>query len=56
MEVRKLREWNETKTGERFMEIRGGKGYTLADIEALPDGERAELIDGEMFRMDAPLR
>lgn len=38
------------------MEIRGGKGYTLADIEALPDGERAELIDGEMFRMDAPLR
>ena len=56
MEVRKLREWNKTETRERFMEIRGGKGYTLADIEALPEGERAELIDGEMFRMDAPLR
>ena len=28
--------------------------YTIADIEALPEGERAELIDGEMFMMDAP--
>lgn len=36
--------------------IRGGKGYTVADIEALPEGERAELIDGELFRMDAPTR
>ena len=36
--------------------IKGGKGYTIADIEALPEGERAELIDGELFRMDAPLR
>lgn len=34
--------------------IKGGKGYTIADIAALPEGERAELIDGEMFRMDAP--
>ena len=34
---------------ELFMEIKGGKGYTIADIEALPDGERAELIDGELF-------
>lgn len=38
------------------MELKGGKGCTIADIEALPEGERAELIDGEMFRMDAPLR
>ena len=28
--------------------------YTVADIEALPEGERAELIDGEMFIMAAP--
>lgn len=35
--------------------MKGGKGYTVADIEALPEGERAELIDGEMFRMDAPM-
>ncbi|MBD5491064.1 MAG: Uma2 family endonuclease [Lachnospiraceae bacterium] len=34
--------------------IKGGKGYTIADIEALPEGERAELIDGEMFMMAPP--
>lgn len=37
------------------MEKRDGKGYTIADIEALPDGERAELIDGEMFMMATPM-
>lgn len=37
-----------------FMTIEGGKKYTVADIEALPEGERAELIDGEMFMMAAP--
>lgn len=38
-----------------FMTIEGGKKtYTVADIEALPPGERAELIDGEMFVMEAP--
>lgn len=44
------------KREERFEMIKGGKGYTTADIEALPEGERAELIDGEMFSMDAPSR
>lgn len=43
------------KREERFVMIKGGKGYTTADIEALPDGERAELIDGEMFMMATPL-
>lgn len=51
MEVRKPEEWERE---EGFTMIKGGKGYTIADIEALPEGERAELIDGEMFRMDAP--
>ena len=46
-----------------FMAIEGGKSagenaagklYTVADIEALPEGERAELIDGEMFIMASP--
>ena len=32
----------------------GKKIYTVADIEALPEGERAELIDGEMFMMASP--
>lgn len=48
---------------EFFMAIEGGKTeggntagkrYTVADIEALPEGERAELIDGEMFMMASP--
>ncbi len=30
--------------------------YTIADIYALPDGERAELIDGEMYMMAPPNR
>ena len=30
------------------------KIYTIADIEALPEGQRAELIDGEMFMMASP--
>lgn len=30
------------------------KTYTIADIEALPEGERAELINGEMFMMATP--
>lgn len=56
MEVRKTQEWNRQEREELFMTIKGGKGYSVADIEALPEGERAELIDGELFRMDAPLR
>lgn len=35
-------------------EIRREGICTIADIEALPEGERAELIDGEMFMMAAP--
>ncbi len=42
----------DTDEGRRFP--RRGL-YTIADIEALPEGERAELIDGEMFMMSAPM-
>lgn len=28
--------------------------YTIADIEALPEGQRAELFDGEMIMMASP--
>lgn len=31
-------------------------GYTVEDIYALPDGERAELIDGQIFYMAPPGR
>ena len=30
------------------------KTYTIDDIYALPDGTRAELIDGEMYMMAPP--
>ena len=30
------------------------KGYTVADIYNLPDGERAELIDGQIYDMTPP--
>ena len=39
---------------ELLMVIAGGKMYTFDDILALPEGERAELIDGEMFMMASP--
>ncbi len=32
------------------------KGYTIEDIYALPDGERAELIDGQIYYMAPPGR
>lgn len=37
-----------------FMGTDGKKIYTVADIEALPEGKRAELINGEMFEMACP--
>lgn len=36
--------------------VEGRKTYTFDDILALPEGERAELIDGEMFMMASPTR
>lgn len=32
------------------------KIYTIDDIYALPDGQRAELIDGQMYMMAPPIR
>lgn len=38
-----------------FMTIDGGKKlHTIEDIMALPEGERAELLNGEMFMMSSP--
>ncbi len=36
--------------------VRKGEGYTVEDIYALPDGERAELIDGKIYAMAPPNR
>lgn len=38
------------------MEMRKENIYTIDDIYALPDGERAELIDGAIYYMDPPSR
>lgn len=32
------------------------KLYTIDDIYALPDGQRAELIDGQIYMMSPPRR
>lgn len=34
--------------------LQGGRMYTVEDILNLPDGVRAELLDGEMFMMATP--
>ena len=36
------------------MEFAQEKTYTIDDIYALPDGQRAELIDGQMYMMVPP--
>ena len=38
------------------MDEMSGKVYTVRDIEALPEGKRAELIDGQMYEMASPSR
>ena len=39
---------------EQTMVLEQEKIYTTEDIYALPDGQRAELIDGKMYMMDPP--
>lgn len=34
--------------------VRKGETYALEDIYALPDGKRAELIDGQIYYMAPP--
>lgn len=36
------------------MSLAQERTYTIADIYALPDGQRAELIDGQMYMMAPP--
>ena len=36
------------------MALQQEKNYTIEDIYALPDGQRAELIDGQMYMMAPP--
>ena len=41
---------------QKNMALAQEKVYTVEDIEALPEGVRAELIDGQMFYMATPSR
>ena len=36
--------------------LQQNKEYTIDDIYALPDGQRAELIDGQMYMIAPPTR
>lgn len=38
------------------LDVYGKKVYTIEDIYALPDGKRAELIDGRIYYMSPPSR
>ena len=38
------------------MALHQEKNYTIEDIYALPDGQRAELIDGQLYDMAPPNR
>ena len=40
---------------EEFYRMSETGKYTTADIEALPEGIRAELLDGEMYMMAPPV-
>lgn len=40
--------------GGMAMDISEKKLYTIEDIEALPEGKRAELFDGRMYMMASP--
>lgn len=42
--------------GRTQMKEETTKIYTVKDIEALPEGKRAELIDGRMYEMASPSR
>ncbi len=43
-------------TGGSIMTLPQGQIYTTNDIYALPEGQRAELIDGQMYMMAPPTR
>lgn len=44
----------EKKRGDGMDALREERTYTIEDIYALPEGERAELVDGEIYYMAPP--
>ena len=52
MELRILE--RETQEGDAVIMPFSKKVYTIADIEALPEGKRAKLINGDLFMLATP--
>lgn len=46
--------WWFTMKGCRYMPLSKNNFYTVTDIYALPDGKRAELIDGQIYDIAHP--
>lgn len=53
-DVFRMIEGGKSRISEDVEKMREDRVYTVRDIEALPEGERAELIDGKMYMMAAP--
>ena len=49
-------QWHIKRGGIGMEALRKEAFYTIDDIYALPDGERAELIDGQIYYMAPPSR
>lgn len=53
-DVFRMIEGGKPRISEDVEKMREDRVYTVRDIEALPEGERAELIDGKMYMMATP--
>lgn len=53
-EIFRMIEGGKSRNTEKTQEQQEERRYTIKDIEALPEGERAELIDGKMYMMATP--
>lgn len=53
-DVFRMIEGGKHRISEDVEKMREDRVYTVRDIEALPEGERAELIDGKMYMMATP--
>lgn len=49
-------DWKKRESEDTNMALPKERVYTIDDIYALPDGQRAELIDGHMYMMAPPKR
>lgn len=53
-EIFRMIEGGKTSVSADTGKMKEDRVYTVQDIEALPEGERAELIDGKIYMMAAP--